>query len=244
MIPAELRSTKERLDVGLKFIVYGRSGAGKTRLAATSPSALVLDCERGTSSLARPEIAPIARWEIRGGFAGLAKPYHWLTQDPDARENFKTVFLDSLSDLAEQEFEILSNEGKTDSKSQFKDPRAVYGEVARRAVSLLRYLRDLPFFNVVILAKQGEVQDEVNKRILYGIELPGRKLATQVPYLFDGVYRLWVDANNRRWLQTGADIQYDAKDRIGLDFQEDVTTDFGRIFTKLETALASNTKAE
>ena len=68
-------------------------------------------------------------------------------------------------------------------------------------------------------AKVERVLDDSN-HLLYAPAMPGAKLGVALPYLFDLVCPLRVendkDGELQRWLQTGSDGSYVAKDRSGL----------------------------
>lgn len=199
MIPTAIRSTADTSATNIRCLIYGRSGAGKTCLAATAPAPLILDAENGTLSLASVHVAA---WPI-ASISDCAKALAWLATDPDARQ-FKTVILDSLTGLAENELVSL--------KAQTKDPRQAYGELADRVRLLVQKFHALPFHTVAI-AKQGSHEDEAAKVTRFRPEAVGGKLTDALPYLFDGVFRLGIRPNKTRFLQTAADYQYEAKYR-------------------------------
>ena len=68
-------------------------------------------------------------------------------------------------------------------------------------------------------AKLERVLDDSN-RLLYSPAMPGAKLGAALPYLFDLVCPLRVEKDRegelQRWLQTGPDGTYIAKNRAGL----------------------------
>ena len=210
---------------GIKILIYGRSGVGKTTLAGTTPDVLMLSAEAGVLSLRDKSIPMIQITTV----AELSEAYHWITTNPQAK-CFKTIFLDSITEIAEQ---VLSN-----AKLQVKDPRQAYGELIEKMNMLVRSFRDLPGKNVVMLAKQESHLDEVSKMTMFGPAMPGSKVSQQLPYLFDEVFRLGVgktpDGTEYRFLQTQPDLQYEAKDRSGvLDAIE--PPNLSHIFNKILT---------
>ena len=210
---------------GIKILIYGRSGVGKTTLAGTTPDVLMLSAEAGVLSLRDKSIPMIQITTV----AELSEAYHWITTNPQAK-GFKTILLDSITEIAEQ---VLSN-----AKLQVKDPRQAYGELIEKMNMLVRSFRDLPGKNVVMLAKQESHLDEVSKMTMFGPAMPGSKVSQQLPYLFDEVFRLGVgktpDGTEYRFLQTQPDLQYEAKDRSGvLDAIE--PPNLSHIFNKILT---------
>lgn len=205
---------------GVKCLVYSLSGIGKTMLAATAPGPVVISAEAGLLSLKRANIErvwgpnrPDITYDIPvivvSNVDDLKAAYDWCC-GPQA-QGFRTVFLDSLTEIAEV---VLNN-----AKRQVKDPRQAYGELIEKMETLIRYFRDLPGKNVVMLAKMEPHKDEMTGVIKYAPSMPGAKLGTKLPYFFDEVFRLGVNKTPQgqqyRFLQTQPDMQYEAKDRSG-----------------------------
>ena len=191
---------------GIKALIYGRSGAGKTYMARTAPAPLILSAESGVLSLRDVSIPMI---EIRT-VDDLTEAYTWLTSSAEAQQ-FQTIYIDSVSEIAEV---ILSN-----AKKQVKDPRQAYGELIEKMTMTLRAYRDIQGKHVVMLAKQESHKDNVSQMTTFGPSMPGAKLSEQIPYLFDEVFRLGIGklptGEEYRFLQTSPDLQYEAKDRSG-----------------------------
>jgi hypothetical protein len=191
---------------GVKCLAYGRSGAGKTRLAATAPNPIVLSAESGLLSLRHDRVPFI---EI-GSYKDLVEAHEWATKSSDAKK-FDTIGLDSVSEIAEV---VLAEE-----KAKSKDPRKAYGELSTSMIALLRDFRDLPQKHVYFIAKE-EMYDNNGYKTARP-SFPGQQLANQMPYFFDEVFQLvtWVDqANNgaiQRGLKTQTDQYSEAKDRSG-----------------------------
>lgn len=215
------------LAQGVKALIYGGSGAGKTALAATAPAPLILSAESGLLSLRKENIerlhgvgTPGINYDIPviqiATVDDLSEAYQWLAYDAQSH-SFQTIYLDSLSEIGEV---VLNN-----AKAQVKDPRQAYGELIEKMENLIRLYRDLPGRNVVMTAKQEPFKDELSGVVKYGPSMPGSKLGNKLPYFFDEVFRMGVNKTPQgetyRFLQTDKDLQYEAKDRSGaLDFQE------------------------
>lgn len=211
-------------DHGIKALIYGKAGAGKTSLAKTAPNPIILSAESGILSLRDVEL-PMIKIET---VDDLSEAHEWLESSADAKQ-FQTVFIDSISEIGET---VLAN-----AKRQVKDPRQAYGELIEKMTMLIRSFRDLSGFHVVMLAKQEPTKDEMTGVVLYGPSMPGAKLGNQLPYLFDEVFRLGIgktqDGTLYRFFQTQPDFQYEAKDRSGvLDAME--MPDLTHIFNKIQ----------
>lgn len=208
---------------GIKALVYGKSGAGKTYLASTAPSPIVLSAESGVLSLRGFAIPMIHITRVED----LTEAYEWLTRSKDAQQ-FQTIYIDSISEIGEV---VLAN-----ARRQVKDPRQAYGELIDKMLTTLKAYRDLPNKHVVMSAKQEPTKDELTGIVTYGPSMPGNKLGPQLPYLFDEVFRLGINKTPQgeqfRFIQTAPDLQYDAKDRSGaLDPIE--PPDLTHIFNKI-----------
>lgn len=223
---------------GVKCLVYGGSGVGKTMLMATAPAPILISAEAGLLSLKPENVARVFGADQPGitynmpiiqisTTDDLAQAEQWLRTSADAK-NFYTIGLDSLSEIGEV---VLNN-----AKRQVKDPRQAYGELIEKMESLIRAYRDLPGKNVVMIGKQEPMKDELTGVVTYGPSMPGSKLGIKLPYFFDEVFRLGVNktpqGQSYRFLQTQKDLQFEAKDRSGaLDAME--YAHLGALFAKI-----------
>lgn len=198
------------ISQGIKALVHGPSGAGKTTLCATCEEpTLIISAEAGLLSIRNTE-SDIKVAEV-GSVDEIMDVYTWLKEGQD----FQWICLDSLSEIAEV---VLANE-----KRQTKDPRQAYGALIDQMGGMVRAFRDLPY-NVLVTAKQERIQDEAGS-LLYMPAMPGSKLGQQLPYWFDLVLAMRVEKDQegeiQRWLQTNRDVTHEAKDRSGaLDLYE------------------------
>jgi phage nucleotide-binding protein len=207
----QLKRTDGLSANGVKMLVYGASGAGKTTSIATLPAPVILSAEGGLLSLAGADIPFI---EI-SSMADLMEAYTWLTSSAET-SGFESVALDSISEIAEV---CLNTE-----KKATKDPRQAYGAMQEQMTDLIRAFRDLPGKHVLMTAKVEKSQDEMG-RMLYAPSMPGQKLGQQLPYFFDEVLALRVerdaDGNTQRAFMCDSDGMWTAKDRSGrLEFWE------------------------
>jgi phage nucleotide-binding protein len=191
---------------GLKVLVYGQPGSGKTMLAATTGGRpLIISAEAGLLSLAGRDIDVVEAQNMES----LREIYEYLSKNGDDNK-YDWIVLDSISEVAEV---VLANE-----KTVAKDPRQAYGALADTMAMLLRAFRDLPR-NVYMSAKLERTKDDATGAMLFSPTMPGLKLGQLLPYLFDEVFVLRVEkdaeGNPQRWLQTVGDHQYVAKDRSG-----------------------------
>lgn len=208
---------------GVKVLVYGDAGMGKTTLCATAPAPIIISAESGLLSLRKYRIPVI---EIKT-IDQLTEAYDWSIRSAEARQ-FATICIDSISEIGEV---VLTN-----AKRQVKDPRQAYGELIEKMTMTIRAFRDLPGKHVYMAAKMEPMKDELTGVVRYGPAMPGSKLGPQLPYFFDEVFRLGVNKSPQgetyRFLQTQPDLQYTAKDRSG-SLAAIESPDLNHVFAKI-----------
>lgn len=218
----QIRSTESIAADGVKMLVYGAAGAGKTSLIPTLPSPIVLSAEGGLLSIAGANIPFVEVQDMDT----LKEAYAWLKDSAEAKP-YKSVCLDSISEVAEV---VLAAELRKN-----KDGRAAYGEMNSTMAELIRAFRDLPGRHVYMSAKLEKSQDETG-RMLYNPSMPGKSLTQQLPYFFDFVFPLRVErdaeGNTQRALMTDSDGLWLAKSRSHqLDAWE--APDLGEVIKKI-----------
>jgi energy-coupling factor transporter ATP-binding protein EcfA2 len=212
-----LKTTGGLTANGVKLLVYGQAGAGKTTLVKTLPNVVVLSAEGGLLSIQDADLPYI---EI-ASMDDLREAYSWLTSSEEAG-GFQSVALDSISEIAEV---CLNTEKKANKdprlnteKKANKDPRAAYGAMQEQMADIIRAFRDLPGKHVYMSAKLEKTQDEMG-RVLYSPSMPGNKTGQALPYFFDEVLALRVERDaegvTQRALMCDSDGLWLAKDRSG-----------------------------
>ena len=200
-----VKSTGSLSANGVKLLVYGQAGAGKTSLIKTLPSPIVLSAEGGLLSIQDADLPYI---EI-DSMDTLREAWSWLNGSADAQA-YKSIALDSISEIAEV---VLNAE-----KKATKDPRQAYGAMQEQMADIIRAFRDLPGRHVYMSAKLEKTQYEMG-RVLYAPSMPGNKTGQSLPYFFDDVLALRVekdgDGNTQRALMCDSDGLWLAKDRSG-----------------------------
>jgi phage nucleotide-binding protein len=221
----QLKSTRNVAASGIKCLVYGQAGAGKTTLIKTMPAPLILSAEGGLLSLSDMDIPYL---EV-GSMDALREAYRFVTESDEAK-GFESVCLDSLSEIAEV---VLNAEKKT-----AKDPRQAYGALQDVMAEMIRAFRDIPERHVYFSAKMEKMQDE-NGRVLYSPSMPGNKLPQALPYFFDLVFALRAERDSegvvQRALMTETDGLWQAKGRMvdGRKLLPYEPADLGHVIRKL-----------
>lgn len=209
---------------GVKVLLYGKSGVGKTSTAKTCPDPLIISAEKGLLCLQGVDIPVI---EIANQ-ANLVEVYNWLKSSQESKK-YQTVFIDTITEVGEV---VLSR-----TKAVVKDPRQAYGQLSDSMISMIKDFRDLPNRHVVMIAKQELIKDSIGV-IATGAGMPGNKLGPALPYLFDEVFHMGVgllpDQTTYRYFRTSADELSEAKDRSGK-LAEIEPPDFSHIFKKISS---------
>lgn len=206
-------NTNDVHNNGVKALVYGIAGAGKTTLATTLPRPIIISAENGLLSIAGSGIGVI---EVEN-FEDLKQAYQWCV-NPANQTYFDSIMLDSISEIAEQ---ILLF-----AKSKVKDARLAYTDLSDRLIDIIKDFRDIKGKHVIMTAKIESAKEELTGVTKYFPSVPGNKLTQKLPYLFDEVLYLGVKTDpstnqSFRFIQTQPDFQVAAKDRSGkLNFTE------------------------
>lgn len=204
-----IKSTADVGANGIKMMLYGKWGAGKTPMLATAPNPIIISAEQGLLSI-RKIRPPLPLVEIKN-FNDLVEVYNWLAGSNEAKQ-FYTICLDSLNELIEV---LLVEERK-----KAKDGRQAFYAVGDTGISWVRALRDLPGRSVVVVAKEEFSQDATGNR-MYMPMMPGNKLNINLPHFFDEVLRLVSTTdpanptNPQRYVCTQTTFQWQARDRSG-----------------------------
>jgi len=224
-----LTNTKDAaITNGIKILVHGPAGIGKTYLASTiKESVLMISAEAGLLSLGGFDIPAIEVSSIQE----VMDVYSYITTGEG--QAFEWVVLDSVSEIAEvclAEQKLLVN-----------DPRQAYGQLQEEMMSLLRKFRDLKGKNVLFSCKQDYIKDEDTGITRYSPLMPGQNLQKQIPYMFDFVFALKGEKNEsgvtERFFQTQDDFSYIAKSRGGGALGMYEPADLSYIENKIKSTL-------
>lgn len=163
------------LRYGVKSVVYGPPGSGKTPLIDTAPRPILMACEPGLRSMSRSLTPTVGCFTT----ATIDDFFSWLEKSHESR-NFDTVGIDSSSQLAEIYL--------ADEFGRNKDGRKVYGNMATRVMKHLSTLFFMQQKHAYLVAKQKTV--DVNSVLFKIPYFPGQDLPIKVPHLYDLVMHL------------------------------------------------------
>lgn len=160
---------------GVKMLIYGGAGTGKTRSVTTAPRPMLFAIENGLLSIANEQV-PV--WSMDGKIEEFVRFMDWLERSAEAKQ-FDTIYIDSLSELST----LLLNQ----ELEKAKDPRQAYGAMADKVLKWVRTLNALTNKHVAVLAKQEMVNS--NNINYYQPAFEGKKLFTEITHLFDEIFR-------------------------------------------------------
>jgi len=202
----ELRDTKTLCeDAGVKILLYGASGNGKTYSLSTMPGvetgkALIISTEKKFLALKKKHMPSIPAYaistpkEIGEIFSIIEK------------SDYESIGFDSLTDYANL---VLAEE-----KISNPDGRMAYLKMEERVNVLVRSFLELKGKNIIFIAQLEQEKDEMS-RILYSPTIPGEKAGRRLPYPFDQVICARTTVNEKQetsyFFQTRSDGFYRAK---------------------------------
>lgn len=230
-LPA-IKPISERLVIGtaadaveyISLFMYGDPGAGKTRLASTAQDhedtspVLFLDIDGGTTTFRkRRDIGVIKVRDL----ASLVKIHEELEIDAGG---YKTVVLDSLSELNKLDLRAIMKHAKATSSNPDKididvpSPRE-WGKVSEHMRTIVRAYKNLPMHSIFTAHMHAEHENAKDQEgpILIRPELQPKKMKTQLPGFTDIVGYLYTEekgANVTRRMQFAKTKKVLAKDRF------------------------------
>lgn len=203
----EVKNTKGIVPDQFHALIYGESGAGKTTLASTLDSVVVISVESGLLSLKGHDVPYVECTTL----AQVREAIIWA-----AKSEYKNIFIDSLSEIAS----LVVDEAKKkfpDSKNTMQ----LWGLYNENITKMIKFTRDLKK-NVIYTALEKVEKNETGKR--YHLpDLPG-SIASRAPQFFDFVFNLKViqrEDEKHRVLITDKQDRYVCKSRLVLqEFEE------------------------
>lgn len=173
---------------GVKSVLFGAPGCGKTPIAATAPRPVILVTEPGLLSMRGCNAPAWEAYDVKK----IVEFFDWFFKSKDSSQ-FDTLVVDSFSNVAE----IILKEEESKQKHGMK----AYGEMARRVYDLANDLFYMKQKHIILIAKQGLVENG-RQTIIQGGEIiyepvmqkrpyfPGKDLNVKMPHLFDNVLHL------------------------------------------------------
>lgn len=206
-----------------KGIIYGDSGTGKTSIASTCRTpVLVHSFDPGGSKVLRPfvekgDVIVDSSFEAEDAknptaFEAWDKEYHRLKKEK-VFEELGTYVIDSLTTLSNAAMNlVLKKAGRTAGVPQQND----YMPQMTLLRNALHDILSLPC-DILLICHTDVNKDEISGKIYRNIMVTG-KLSTQIPLMFDEQYYACTKETSKGsefWLQTKPDPSARAKTRIG-----------------------------
>lgn len=207
---------------GVKALIYGGPGSGKTPMMNTAPRPVACVTEPGMLSM---RTSNIPAWEAYDDNK-IDEFLKWLHESKEASQ-FDTVCFDSVSQMAE--IYLIKEVNRN------KDGRKAYGELSRTMMEILTKLYYMPNKHIYLICKQTHSEEGgINKRKPY---FPGQDLNVKVPHLFDEILHIGLTqvpgiVQPTRAIRTVETFDITARDRSGK-LAELEPPDLGHIFNKI-----------
>lgn len=168
-------------NFGVKAIIYGPAGTGKTPLLNTAPRPVLLATEAGLLSMRGSAIPTYEAYTSQR----IDEFFKWFFNSTETK-NFDTLGIDSGSQIAD----IYLNAALqgTSKQGNKKHGMAAYGEMATNTMEHLRTLYYTRYKHVYMICKE-EIAD-VDYQSLRRPYFPGKVLPIDVPHLYDFIIRL------------------------------------------------------
>jgi hypothetical protein len=218
---SSLRPAKDfAINYGVKSIIYGPAGSGKTPLINTAPRPILMACEPGLLSM-RNSMVPTF---IASDAKRIDEFWEWVFNSNETK-NFDTIGVDSVSQMCEIYLEKANKENK--------HGLAAYGQMATDVLKQLDKLYFLQYKHTYLIAKLEVKNGAVGSfsRPYY----PGQQLPVAMPHKYDQILHLDIhnvpSVGQVRSFQCAPTIDVMARDRTGqLNMFEE--PDFGKLVQK------------
>lgn len=221
MNQANLRPARDfAINFGVKSVVYGPAGSGKTPIINTAPRPVLLSCEPGLLSMRNSNVPT---WQ---GYTPqtINDFFSWFFNSAETK-NFDTLAVDSTTYMAQI---YLQSALKTN-----KHGLAAYGEMATETLKHLNTLYYTREKHTYLIAQQEIINENgiTIKRPYY----PGKQLPIELPHKYDQILQLDIQnvpgVGQVKAFRCQASIDVLARDRTGM-LAEFEPPDFSGIIKK------------
>ena len=246
---------------GVKFLILGPTGVGKTTLARTidePASVLFVDIDHGDLAIQDLKIDtvqidywPAARdlaCRIGGPHPGYAATHTYSSAHHSAvggalenLERYRVVFVDGLTALSRLSYSWSEQQPECFARNGTKDTRAAYGLHAREMLAWLFQMQRARNTHVVYTGILERVTDELNRFTGYELQAEGAKVPREIGAVVDEfiIYEFlnFGDGKSptRGFVCTSPNAwSYPAKDRSGR-LQQVEPPHLGKLIAKITT---------
>lgn len=191
----------------VRMLVYGESGSGKTRFAATWPACVFADADDGMASVDNPNVyrIPINSWD------DLVQTYEYLKRPGHP---FKTIVLDSLNELQKLALGSIIAEYTAIHRSYGDLPGlSDYGKLMDMFDKQMRDFKSL-YMNVIFICQVAARDSDIEQ---IKPQLIGKNTAREMVRMVDEVAFLakGEGGDKRSRMMTFDSLDYVTKDRSG-----------------------------
>lgn len=171
----EKQKTIEKPKPKISMLVYGKAGSGKSILASTFPSPLIIDADAGHKIYESQEVFPDAMY-VRGGQC-LPALKRAIGQIKEGNNKFETLVIDSLTALENKSISEMKGLRSNNWDSTLYTNRGKklgfdhWGNLSGSTIALLTELKEYPI-NVVIVTQVANIND--GGRLIFKPELVGK----------------------------------------------------------------------
>jgi hypothetical protein len=200
---------------GVRCLLYGIAGSGKTPTACTSPSPFILATEGGLLSVRHLDTPAV----LFSTMAEISDCINWFCDSKESCQ-FKTLVIDSISALADISLK--------ENQKKYRNGQQAYGEMAKEVMNLIGRVNSLKGRDILMCCKEfakeeisllsegGKLIEKISYK--HDLALPGNVLKCEIPYLYDEI--LFLDkikiqgvTNPVRVIRTNGDENFHARDR-------------------------------
>ena len=182
MSSPEIKAAREHATLfGVKALIYGPAGVGKTPIIASAPRPLLLSIEPGLLSMRNSDVPTTLAHDAKA----IDDFFKWFFNSNETKA-YDTLGIDSASYMAS--VYLLAATRGTSKQGNKKHGMAAYGEMADNVMEHLRTLFYVKEKHVYLICKE-EIAD-VDYQSLRRPYFPGNVLNTDLPYLYDFILRL------------------------------------------------------
>jgi len=200
----EVKNTKGLANIsGVKLLVVGASGSGKTNLARSTGKTIIISAESGDLTLNDVEVDTVRVKSLNE----LKEAYKYVKDNSD---KYDTVIIDSITETGDL---IVAELKKDPEFSSMKDGMKLWMKFSEIMLAIAKSFRDLDNINVVILALAESIKNGFEEKIMPMI--PAKKVQAKLGSLYDEVLMIRVDEDGNREFVCRPIPDFDAKDRSG-----------------------------
>lgn len=203
-------TASERLEhkAGIKGIIVGPAGIGKTSLLYTLPpeTTLFVNAEAGELSVQEwgGDMVRLRDWKDARNLAAVvggpnpafaeSEPYslaHFNAASEalghEAFSKYETIFIDSITEISRICFAWAKQQPESFSEKTGKpDTRGTYGLLGREMIGFLKQFQHAPRVNVWLVGLLNEVKDDFG-RVSFQMQVEGAKTGMEAPGITDEV---------------------------------------------------------